>query len=285
MGQNDKSTSGTFLWKEILSFLGVVLAAYIGYLGIRSQTELPIQATQAAEARLTIAAQTPTPQNFLLQSTQPPTSNNLVVLSDSLSDGCIHSESWYSLLSASTNGEGNCLSLESWGIVGKNDGISIAMNGSSEVIRQGIYAPIKNGTQISFKLVISTLYTPYENNLANLSIGVISINSHDLESNTLLIYQRESPKDGYPIFLKMKERDGYSAYLSLNGEYRKYAEFTEQLITLDLSATNTLTIYIDGSQVIQVNLPYQDKALWIGYRLPENGQINAEISNLQIQEK
>lgn len=43
-------------WKELLSFIGIVLAAYIGYLGIRSQIEIPIQATQTAESRLTQAA-------------------------------------------------------------------------------------------------------------------------------------------------------------------------------------------------------------------------------------
>lgn len=51
MGQRDKSSpTNMFPWKEILAFLGVVFTAYIGYLGIRSQNEIPIQATQTAEA-------------------------------------------------------------------------------------------------------------------------------------------------------------------------------------------------------------------------------------------
>lgn len=59
MGQSDKTPpTGAFPWKEILGFLGVVLAAYLGYLGIRSQNEIPIRATQTAQAELTALANT-----------------------------------------------------------------------------------------------------------------------------------------------------------------------------------------------------------------------------------
>lgn len=58
MSQNDKAASNrTFPWKEVLTFLGVVIAAYLSYLGVRSTIEIPIQATQTAEARQTAGAQ------------------------------------------------------------------------------------------------------------------------------------------------------------------------------------------------------------------------------------
>ena len=53
MGHNETPARNAFPWKEFLGFLGVVLAAYIGYLGVHSQIVIPIQATQTAEARLT----------------------------------------------------------------------------------------------------------------------------------------------------------------------------------------------------------------------------------------
>ncbi len=271
MGQNERATSNAFPWKEILGFLGVALAAYIGYLGLRSQIEIPIQATQTAEAKLTSVAQIPVTS---LQSNQIITETK----------ECINSSLWNSLTGESIESN-SCLPLDSWGIIAKENGFAISMNSTNKAIRQGIFTPISNGTQVQLKLTLSTLYTPYENNLANLSIGIISINTHDLETDTLLIYQKESPMDGYPIFLKTNERDGFGAYLTQDGNYRKYIEFTEQEIILDLSETNLLTIYIDGVQIIQHAIPFQDKAFWIGYRLPENGQINAEISELHFQTK
>lgn len=70
MGQSDKSSStNTFPWKEILAFLGTVLVAYFGYLGARSQIEIPIHATQTAEAKLTSVAQK-TPEST--SAVQPP---------------------------------------------------------------------------------------------------------------------------------------------------------------------------------------------------------------------
>ena len=59
MGQSEKSSSSAFPWKEFLGFLGVLLAAYIGYLGVRSQIEIPIHVTQTAESKLTALANTP----------------------------------------------------------------------------------------------------------------------------------------------------------------------------------------------------------------------------------
>ena len=51
MSQNEKPTTNAFPWKEVLGFLGIVLAAYIGYLGTIGTTLGPIHATQTAEAK------------------------------------------------------------------------------------------------------------------------------------------------------------------------------------------------------------------------------------------
>jgi len=231
------------------------------------------QAQSTVEAISTSITQTP-----LSDTPIPPESTP----TDSLTKECINSSLWRTLTKVSIE-PNNCLSLNEWGIFTKDNKFTISMNSSNEAIRQGIFMPISNGAQARFKLTISTLYTPYDNNLANLSMGVISINSHDLETDTLLIYQKESPRDGYPIYVKTKERGGFDAYLTQGGDYRKYTENTTQEILLELSEANLLTIYIDGTQVLQTVLSFQDKAFWIGYRLPENGQINAEISDFQIQ--
>jgi hypothetical protein len=70
-----KKTESRFPWKEILALLGVIVAAYIGYLGVRSQIEIPIQATQTAEARLgfsTTPISSPTSSVPFVRITDPP---------------------------------------------------------------------------------------------------------------------------------------------------------------------------------------------------------------------
>jgi hypothetical protein len=265
-----QSTAVRIPWKGLLALValfGVAVVASMGYLNIRSQAR--IQATQTAEARAGVSAQITPLLTATPSETQPTeTAGNPTTINDSLTDGCINASFWSSL-SGQNSDQSNCLSLEQWGIAAKTNGLAISMSSPEEVIRQGILTPLADGKQISLRLILSTLFTPYENNLANLSIGVISMNSHDLASDSLLIYQRESPREGYPIYMKEKERGGFDVYLTQDGDYLEYAESTEQEILLDLSETDLLTIYVDGSQVLQVPVPFQDKALWIGYRLPE----------------
>jgi len=59
MSDNKNSASNSFPWTAFFGFLGVVITAYIGYLGIRAPIIIPIQTTQTAvaEAKQTAAAQ------------------------------------------------------------------------------------------------------------------------------------------------------------------------------------------------------------------------------------
>ena len=57
MSQHEKPTNAS-PWPAVLGFFGVVLAAYIGFIGVRLQIQIPIETTQTAEARLlTLTAQ------------------------------------------------------------------------------------------------------------------------------------------------------------------------------------------------------------------------------------
>ncbi len=84
MSQNDKQSSKDLPWKEILAFLGTVLVAYLGYLGIRSQIEIPIQYTQTAQVnRFAIS----TPLQFTPSATMSPLTNQLSFTVTSLAIG------------------------------------------------------------------------------------------------------------------------------------------------------------------------------------------------------
>lgn len=264
----------------VIGLIGVLATAFFSFLSSTRPLELSIYTTQTTEAKLTLAAQTeiaPTsPQ------TVTPSATDVEGLQFSLlSKDCINSVLWFSL----DNEQGsNCLPLDKYGIFANDNGLTISLtNDSATRIRHGIFTPIERGTQIRLKLAISELYTPANDDLANLSLGIISKSSHSLEADTLLIYQRESPQEGYPILVKKAERGGSESYLLENGGYRAYTKNTVQEILLDVSDSNQLTIYIDGSPVIQVAVSFPDKVFWIGYRLSGNCLISAEISELQIQ--
>jgi hypothetical protein len=259
------------IWRLILplALLGGVVS-YLSYSWFYN-SDLP-QAAQTASELPTI--------------TPSATSTIEGLQADLLSKDCINSKAWFSLDNEVSNQGSNCLSLDNFGIFAEDNGLAISsINDSAARIRHGISTPIEKGTQIKLKLTISELYTPKNDDLANLSLGIISKSSFSLEDDTLLIYQRESPQEGYPILVKKEERGGIESYLSQNGGHREYAKNTVQEILLDVSGTNQLTIYIDGSPVIQAAIPFDDKVFWIGYRLSGNCLVNAEISELQIQKQ
>jgi hypothetical protein len=54
MEQNEKPSQVSLsVWQMLFTFAGTVIVAYLGYLGVRTQIETPIHATQTAEARPT----------------------------------------------------------------------------------------------------------------------------------------------------------------------------------------------------------------------------------------
>ena len=85
MSRGHKSSrTSTIPWKELLAFLGVMLTAYITYLGMLSQTEIPIQATQTAEARLTNQAVIVPTDTSIVGLTSQPTSIIIMVATQSV---------------------------------------------------------------------------------------------------------------------------------------------------------------------------------------------------------
>ena len=92
-------------WKEFLTVLGSLVAAYFAYLGVRYSTDRPIQVTQtaqAAQARLTASALIsilPTPT---ASTTPPPTENPTPTITPTvgLSQAALVLESYFNSINA-----------------------------------------------------------------------------------------------------------------------------------------------------------------------------------------
>ena len=113
-----KKSESNFPWKEVLTLLGVIIAAYIGYLGVRSQIEIPIQATQTAEAKLTLAALTAV---SLSVTPSPFPTTDLALATDTLTTMVVTQPPTASAIPEHTQ-----LTVAAWDALDRNDYIAAA---------------------------------------------------------------------------------------------------------------------------------------------------------------
>jgi hypothetical protein len=63
-----------------------------------------------------------------------------------------------------------------------------------------------------------------------------------------IFYQRESPRTGYPINVKGKERGGFNEYVKINDQYLTYQPGTVVHLAFDLKAVQ-LKVFQDGTLI------------------------------------
>jgi len=317
MGQSDKSSStSAFPWKEILAFLGVLLAAYIGYLSVISQIKIPIQATQTAEARLTEVSgifnmtqyaiapsvtlsssptntETPTPtftptitSSPTLQPSKTPTKaptstpTTAPIVFRGLDKNCISKTYWNPIpVFPSDNltlDKNNCWNLTSWGIIAENQMLKFVV--TNDVINER---------------VTRSIYTTLGNNV----VVEFNINVKSLVS--------ASDMDGI-VFIGLGNKTSYAEpgyflkYIVLAKETKPYFVFAPDYfnyytpkIEYSFGDIQAIKIVINGSDVsVQIGnevkrltlLPSKREVLWIGYSTPASN-VNAVISEFRIYDK
>ena len=319
MGQSEKnSAASVFSWKDVFPFLGALIAAYIGYLGIRSQIEIPIQATQTAEARLTevsgIFSMTQfaiAPSETLLPSptytetstptftptitssptlppsqtpTKAPTATPTIapVVFRGLDRNCISKTYWNPTPVFPTDNltldKNGCWNLTSWGILAENQSLKF-------VVTDDIFND----------RVTRSIYTTLGNN----AVVEFKVNVKSLTSS--------SDMDGV-VFIGLGNKTSYAEpgyflkYIVLARETTPYFVFAPDYFNYYTPKTDysfgdvqSVKITINGSDVsVQVGnqtksltlLPSKREVLWIGYSTPaSNYYVNAVISDFKIYDK
>jgi hypothetical protein len=197
-----------------------------------------------------------------------------------LAVNCILSDVWSSN-SVSASGQ-NCLDFSKWGINAISDGLNMDYYNNGGEVNVGMYTNLNLGDTVEFDISINQLDTPAEDILANISLGVVPNSPLSLESGRYAIYQKESPKTGYPVFIKHQERGGYDAYIQKDDEYIRYPLGTINHLQFEWTDSG-VSIYIDGYKISAPDpVGSGNQAFWIGIRVPSNGAIQAKVSNFEI---
>lgn len=198
--------------------------------------------------------------------------------------GCLPGDVWTPHPAGSVQADSNnCWQLADWGIESEGEGLAIDIASPTQEQVRGVSMPLSGNAEINFDIRIDQLWTSRDDALTNLAFGILP--AHFPENFGHLYYQKESPREDYPILLKHRERGGFDAYMTWAGsdDYIVYEPGAVDHIRMSL-VNNQLNIYLNGTQVAgPTNIDFADRYFWIGYRLPVDGAIEATISNLRVE--
>jgi hypothetical protein len=198
-----------------------------------------------------------------------------------LSGDCLNPAVWFPFptmnIGSVTDG---CLVMDDFGILLESGRLYIQEKneGAERVI--GIYAPLSGDAEIELDLVIDELDTPSEDELSNLSLGILPDIPTEPPVSGLIYYQREAPAATlYPIFIKSSERGGYNVYYRSGSDYMRYKTGANQHLYFRLQ-NGRYYLSLNGESLIQsASLKGDQPVFWIGYRMPSGGLISARIFN------
>ena len=282
MAKKKKLTPTTLPWKEILSFLGIIVGAYLTFKGIQYQIDAPIRATQTAEARFIQSALTGTltPSPIVSPTgipTREPTDATATPILD-IEQNCLSANWWipYEGAALKTN-EFNCWIINEWGIAASNGGILIAPATDKDK-SHGIYRAIPNHSKISFQIRLDKFSTIYDLE-PGIMIGIVSLSHPNPTEGKYLVLQRETTNDD-SIYVKLrestKESDRYLPFRFTEGETHTITFVIQDIV---------MTIYIDNEKLDQtVSVPFSEKAFWVGYNVSALTTAQAFLSELSIEE-
>jgi hypothetical protein len=209
----------------IITFFGIVLAAFIGYLGNRYIIDKPIQEqeTKNAESKATMEVadifktQTISAENRTIPANvteitllktptiipttpSPPTPTKIL----GLEEGCINQNTWTPFEGEAHSIDiSGCWNLKDWGFRPDKNEISLKLFAPSEEIFHGIYRTISPYSKISFDMNVHKMST-VDDLEPKLMFGILpsSLRSQDL--GKYLSYQRESAAQT-DLFIKLND--------------------------------------------------------------------------------
>ena len=276
MGQNDKSPSYAFPWKEILGVISVVLVAYIGYLGIRSQIEIPIQATQTAQANITTIIASPTIDPTMILTPAIISTANPVT-PNGFENGCIDSKIWTPYIKNEVLYPSNkeCLELSNFGISAQNGKLLFSVNNTAGYLTKGIYTSILPNTEIDFTVLVSTP-NKYSSQFSYIGFGIGDANKDPVKGAFLYYRIDEAPAN------TIETGDWWGTFT--NKVMQQYSLNQEYDVIFSIG-NNDFSIFVDGVLTGTYNLSPKQNFFWISYRVPSDGELQVNISNFKIKSK
>ncbi len=249
------------------------------YLFPQSQTS-EVESTSTPTIEPTLIAIQNTPTVAMLPSNTPDTPVSITETPvpsaiNGLENNCISSDFWTPYtVNIQFPRQGNCWDLSSRGITNYKGELLFAVKNASEQ-SASMYMLLPDSGTISFDIKVDKYVVGGKN--GNIAFG-LGNNNDWLQAGKFIFLRITEP--GLPVYYV------YGDSVTRTGEtvIESYKLGTSQRITFEVKNL-ILNIYIGDKQAVPTItlLPNERKVFWIGYRLPQNSEFVATISNLVIE--
>lgn len=232
-----------------------------------------------SESQLTKATFTPVESGIglpeLTSTILPPQNPNAATPAAASFFQCIATDLWFPY-PATINPEisNGCWNLTDWGF-STDGGRLLLVHNPDQDQQRGIYLPFSGDVEIRFWVQLNKFRT-HSNKVGFLNFGIVQNDPFSIFTGGYLSYQQTAPGSASPVRVLISGSDQATQKIS-----DQKAGFQHEV--LFSVKEDVLRVYLNGEQTGHpVNLPPTERAFWIGYVLPSNGELDAMITDLTI---
>jgi len=290
MAKKEKPTSSSFdnnktqIILAIIGLISTLTVAYLGYRQIIDPIRMTTRSTQTAEANLASIPSTPTdnivptlePSATITAEALQPTFTFTPTATPVIAANCLSSDTWYYTPPKLIPTDG-CWLEPNFAPV--NNGIQIGrvteLNSGEQ--QRGFYTVLAGNADIQFVVKINkfeSLKTSTDKTrISNLAFGIVEGSPFNYFNGIYVYYYGSKPDVGRFESQVTKEQD-----VAYNGALNSGRT---QTIRFRIEG-KSLTVYVDGVAVETYTLTFKQNAFYFGYRLFEQTDLNASMSDISI---
>ena len=165
--------------------------------------------------------------------------------------------------------------MSDWGYSIQDGRLNLFVKDNQNNQWHGLITKLPQNADIKFEIRVDQLKTTTQSGNAQITLGVVDSTRINADSDRYLFYHVTDTD--LVISISFGEWELQNA-----NKKQDYVKNTNQQVYFSIKG-NSLEIYIDGVKVVEsTEIAFSQQAFWIGYNLPKNSNLEAQISNLEI---
>lgn len=191
--------------------------------------------------------------------------------------GCISNDIWTPYRSESQIiDENDCWEIP--GLSAQDDGLLMYLQSKTLFGTYGISTDVDKNSVVEFDINVEKMSASPNEIVSNISFGLVPRSSLDPSGGLVFLLQVETFAQDF-LYLKYREPGQInSSYLQPHYQFSSNYHIRIEISDIFLA----ISINGDTNIIEPINIPISDYVFWIGYQIPDGGNLSARISDFSI---